>query len=207
MNECPKHVDVGQLFLLAVVLMAGGPVTLMLRRLEAGDRSALNSIVPLVYDELHGIANVHMRGERVDHTLQATALVHEALLRMARRENPSWENSRHFLHSAAAVMRSVLVNHARDRSRQKRGGDNKKLPLDELVGAYEDKVGDLIALDEALEKLAAINPRHGKLVELRFFAGASVKEAADALGVSERTVKSDWAITRRWLWSALQGAR
>lgn len=184
--------------------MGGGPVTLMLRRLESGDRAALDSIVPLVYDELHGIAAAQMRDERGDHTLQATALVHEALLRLARRENPSWEDRQHFVRSAAAVMRSVLVNHARDRNRQKRGGHNRKLPLDELVGAYEEKAGDLLALDEALETLASLNPRHAALVELRFFAGTTLKEAAVAIGVSERTAKSDWAIARQWLWSMLR---
>lgn len=187
--------------------MNAGPVTVMLRRLEGGDRSALHSIVPLIYDELHGIAAVQMRGERSDHTLQTTALLHEALLRLARREDPSWKDSRHFVRSAAVVMRSVLVNHARDRRRQKRGGNAEKLPLDELLGAYEESVGDLVALDEALEELAALNPRHCELVELRFFAGASVKEAAEALGVSERTAQSDWAIVRQWLWHAVRGRR
>lgn len=184
--------------------MAGGPVTLMLRRLEAGDRSALESLVPLVYDELRGIAAVQMRGERNDHTLQATALVNETLVRIARRENPSWQDGTHFLRSAAAVMRSILVNHARDRNRQKRGGSHKKLPLDDVVGAYEEKVGDLTALDEALERLAELNPRQAELVELCFFAGLSLKEAARELGISERTAKSDWALTRQWLWSVLR---
>ena len=176
----------------------------MLRRLEDGDRAVLETLVPLVYDELRGIAVRQMGRERADHTLQPTALVHEALMRLVRRENPAWENRRHFLRSAAAVMRSVLINHARDRNRQKRGGDNKKLPLDELVGAYEEKAGDLTALDEALRKLAMENSRQAELVTMRFFAGASLKEVADALGVSERTVKSDWAMARMWLWRALR---
>lgn len=178
----------------------------MLRRLESGDRSALQQIVPLVYDELHRIATAQMGAERRDHSLQPTALVNEALMNMARRESPAWKDRRHFIRSAAAVMRSVLVSHARDKRRQKRGGDSKKLPLDELVGAYEERVGDLLELNEALEQLAALNPRHAELVELRFFAGASVKEAAEALGVSERTLKSDWALVRQWLWQRLSSA-
>ena len=184
--------------------MAGGPVTLMLRRLEEGDRSALATIVPLVYDELRGVAEAQMRGERSDHTLQATALVNEALMQLVRRENPSWKDRQHFIRSAAAVMRSVLLNHARDKKRLKRGGNSARLPLDELVGAYEEKAGDLIALDETLERLSELNPRLAELVELRFFAGVSLKEAAEALGVSERTAKSDWAIVRRWLWRELR---
>jgi len=177
----------------------------MLRRLEDGDRSALDSIVAMVYDELHDIAAAQMRAERNDHTLQPTALVHEAILRIAHRENPGWTDRQHFLRSAAAVMRSVLINHARDRTRLKRGGNNKKLPLDELVGAFEEQVGgDLIALDAALQQLTAHNPRQATVVELRFFGGASLKDVAETLGVCERTVKNDWAAARGWLWRAIQ---
>lgn len=178
---------------------APGDVTRVLRRIDAGEREALSELLPLVYDELHRLARGRMAGERDSHTLEPTALVHDAYIRLAGREKASWVNRSHFLRAAAAVMRSILVNHARDRKRLKRGGDGKKLPLDDTLAVFEERAIDLIALDEALEKLAEVDPRRTNVVELRFFGGLSVKETAEALGVSDRTVEADWNLARAWL--------
>jgi RNA polymerase sigma factor (TIGR02999 family) len=176
-----------------------GDVTRVLRRIDAGEREALSELLPLVYDELRGLARGQMAGERDSHTLQPTALVHEAYVRLAGRKKASWENRGHFYRAAAAVMRSILVNHARDRKRMKRGGNCKKLPLDETVAVFEERAIDLVALDEALEKLAEVDPRKASVVELRFVGGLSVKDTAEALGVAPRTVEADWSLARAWL--------
>ncbi len=176
-----------------------GDVTRILRRLEGGDRDAVADLLPLVYQELHRLADAHMDGERGDHTLQPTALLHEAYLRMVDRSRVQWNDRRHFMRAAAVVMRSILVNHARDRKRLKRGGGAVKMPLDETMTVFEERAIDLIALDEALEKLETIDPRKTGIIELRFFGGLSVRETADTLGISERTVEADWHMARSWL--------
>ena len=176
-----------------------GDVTRLLRRLDAGDRDAVADLLPLVYHQLHSLAASYLRGERHGHTLQPTALVNEAWLRLANKEDPKWESRRHFYRAAAAVMRSILVNHARDRRRLKRGGQSKQVPLDEALLAFEERALDLIALDEALTKLEGIDPRQTDMIELRFFAGLTIKETAEALGVSPRTVDADWSLARAWL--------
>ncbi len=180
-------------------------VTQLLQRLGEGDRQVYAELLPLVYQELHAIASAYLRRERPDHTLQPTALVHEAYLRLAPKDSPQWTDRRHFYRAAAMVMRSILVNHARDRQRQKRSGAHDRLPLDDALAVYEDRAIDLVALDEALERLGGLAPRQASLVELRFFAGLSIDETADVLGVSPRTVDMDWKLARGWLLRELRG--
>jgi RNA polymerase sigma factor (TIGR02999 family) len=174
-------------------------VSRLLERLEEGDRGVYAELLPLVYDELHAIAEGYLRRERADHTLQPTALVNEAYLRIAKRETPAWKDRRHFYRAAAAVMRSILVNHARDRRRHKRGGEAQRVPLDESLAAFEERAIDLLALDDALNRLAALDRRQSELVELRFFAGLELGQIAEILGVAERTAQADWTLARAWL--------
>lgn len=164
-----------------------------------GDRVAADRLLPLVYDELHAQAERFLGRERRGHTLQPTALVHEAYLRLVDQTRVKWESRVHFLAVASTMMRRVLVNHAKARSRQKRAGDALRLTLDEALAAESPRELDLVALDEALERLAALDPQQARLVELRFFAGMTAPEAAQALGVSERTVHREWALAKAWL--------
>ncbi|MHC4698114.1 MAG: sigma-70 family RNA polymerase sigma factor [Planctomycetota bacterium] len=179
--------------------LAPSEVTRILATLSDGDRSAAAELLPLVYGELRVLADRYLRNERVDHTLQATALVHEAYLRLGKGEPVKWENRGHFFRVAAAVMRHILVNHARDRARLKRGGDRRKLPLDDAVAVFEERALDLVALDEALTRLAAFDTRLSRVVELRFFGGLTVDETAEVLGVSPRTVQAGWSTAKLWL--------
>jgi len=176
-----------------------GEVTRLLQRLDAGDRDVVATLIPLVYNELHALAEQHLRHERPGHTLQPTALVHEAFLRLVEREQACWENRRHFLHAASAVMRSILVNYARDRRRLKRGGGARQIQLDEAMAVFEDRALDLVALDEALVKLESIDRRQTSIIELRFFGGLTAQSTAEVLGVSQRTVEADWSLARAWL--------
>lgn len=176
-----------------------GEITRILKRLDGEDRDAVANVLPLVYDELYRMATSQMVRERNDHTLQPTALVHEAYVRLASRKDARFNDRRHFYRTAAMVMRSILINHARDRKRLKRGGGAQKLPLDEAMAAFEERAVDLIALDEALTKLGEIDPRQSEMIELRFFGGLTIAETAEVLGVSERTVQADWALARAWL--------
>lgn len=171
----------------------------MLARLSAADRDAIVDLLPLVYDELHRVAVGQMCRERADHTLQPTALIHEAYMRLVSREDGRFKDRRHFYRTIAVVMRSILINYARDRKRIKRGGDVARLPLHEAHAAFEERAIDLIALDAALEKLASFDPRRAEMIELRFFGGLTIAETAEVLGVSERTVQGDWALARAWL--------
>lgn len=157
-------------------------------------------MLPLVYDELRGLA-ARLMGQRGGHTLQATALVHEAWLKLARRERAGdgWDGRAHFLAVAARAMRQVLVNHARDRGAQKRGGEAMRVTLDEAIGAVEVDAVEVLALDDALQRLAQLDPRQAKVVELRSFGGLSIEEVATALGVGLTTVKADWRFARAWL--------
>ncbi len=153
----------------------------------------------MIYDELRALAGRFMQDERCDHTLQATALVHEAFVKLADGEPGKWEDRRHFFRLAAAVMRHILVSHARSKSRQKRGGNGRRLPLDDAVALFEARSTHLVALDEALDQLATVEKRKARVVELRFFGGLGVEETADLLDVSPRTVKSDWSFAKLWL--------
>jgi RNA polymerase sigma factor (TIGR02999 family) len=164
-----------------------------------GDESAFDELVPLVYQELHALARRYMRGERSDHTLQATALVNEAYVRLIDVNRIQWQNRAHFLAVAAQTMRRILVEFARHRRRQKRGGDVVRVTLDDAMGIAQDKGADLVALSDALTALAAFDSRMSQAVELRFFGGLSVQETADVLKVSPETVMRDWKTAKAWL--------
>lgn len=159
----------------------------------------IESLIPRVYDELHRLAQSVFRGQPAGHTLQPTALVHEAYLRLSSTGEPRWNDRKHFFRIAAWAMRQVLVNHARDRSRLKRGGGRKRLTLDEALVVSDVASPDLESLDEALEALAQTDWRLCRVVELRYFIGLTIEETADVLGVSPSTVKNEWALARAWL--------
>ncbi len=180
-------------------------VTLLLKRFSEGDKSALNQLVPLVYGELRRLASSYMRHERPDHTLQTTALVHEAYLQLVGQERAHWENRGQFFGVAAQLMRRILVDHARAHNAAKRGGISPKFSLDEAIIMARDRGGDLLAIDELLTRLAAIDPQQARVIELRFFAGMSVEETAQALAISDRTVKRDWAMAKAWMQRELRG--
>ncbi len=174
-------------------------VTGLLVAWSNGDETAYEKLVPLVYAELHRLAHRYMSRERPDHTLQTTALVGEAYLRMVD-QKVHWQNRSHFFAIAAEVMRRVLVDHARSHAYAKRGGGAQKIELDEAVLMARDRSAELVALDEALKRLAEFDQRKSRVVELRFFGGLSVEEAADVLGISANTVKRDWSTARAWLY-------
>ena len=170
-----------------------------------GDRSALEKLTPLVYRELHRLAQAYMRGERAGHALQTTALVNEAYLRLIETDRQSWQSRVHFYAVAAKLMRHILVDFARSRDRLKRGGNLEQVSLDEALTMAADHSADLLNLDEALTTLSKLDERQCQVVELRFFAGLTESEIAEVLNVSERTVQSDWRLARSWLLRALSG--
>ena len=180
-------------------------VTALLLSWSDGDRDAPAKLMPLVYDELRRLARVHLRRERPDHTLQPTALVNEVYLRLIDQQRVSWQTRAQFFGLAAQLMRHVLVDHARTRAAAKRGGLLQKLSLDDAWMAPEEVAAELVALDEALVRLAMIDERKSRVVEMRFFAGLSVEETAEALGVSDKTVMRDWRIAKLWLHRELSG--
>ena len=173
-------------------------VTLLLSRWCAGDRAALNALMPLVYEELRLLARHYLRQERPDHTLQSTALVHEAYVRLLGQRPPEWKNRAHFFGVAAKLMRQILVDHARGRGAAKRGGNSLKLTLNEGMGS-KGKDFDLLALDDALNNLAELSPQQSRIVELRFFSGLTIEDTSEVLGVSPATVKRNWTTARAWL--------
>lgn len=179
-------------------------VTQLLADLGAGDAEATAKIVPMVYDELRAIANRALRGERPNHTLQTTALVHEAYLKLVDQRQARWQDRAHFLAVAAQLMRRILVDHARARAAQKRGGTRGRTALDDSALYVGDPAFDLVALDDALSRLAAFDPQQGRIVELRYFAGLPIRETAEALGISPATVKREWVLARAWLRRELQ---
>ena len=174
-------------------------VTQLLRAWSAGDEAALDKLVPLVYRELHRAARRYMAGERSEHTLQTTALINEAYLRLVDFQHISWRNRAQFFGICAQLMRRILVDFARARGSQKRGGDGSHLPLDETLIVSSEPRADLIALDDALKNLAAFDERKSRVIELRFFGGLSVQETAEVLRVSPETVKRDWRLAKVWL--------
>jgi RNA polymerase sigma-70 factor, ECF subfamily len=174
-------------------------VTTLLRKATAGDSSAADQVVPLIYEELRGLASHFMARERPDHTLQTTALVHEAYRRLVDQHHSDWQNRAHFFGAAAKAMRRILVDHARSRLAHKRGGDAPRLQFEESLSVPCEQSRDLIDLDSALSRLAALNARQARVVELRFFAGLNVDETAEAVGISPKTVKRDWTVARAWL--------
>jgi RNA polymerase sigma factor (TIGR02999 family) len=165
----------------------------------SGETAALDDVMRAVYQELRRMADHYLRLERPDHTLQPTALVHEAYLRLIDQRKVSWQNRAHFFGVAAQMMRRILVDHARTKQRGKRGGAARKLSLDEVMNLSQGRAADLVALDDALKALAEIDPRKSQVVELRFFGGLSVEETAEVLGVSPQTVMRDWRLARAWL--------
>lgn len=175
-------------------------VTHWLERLKGGDQEALDRVLPLVYDELKAVAGYYMREERGEHTLSATALVHEAYLRMVKQRRIRVEDRGQFLSVAATMMRRVLVDWARAKKREKRGGGQVPIPLEAAEHLLnDDEVDEVIALDEALDRLAKVNPRGSQVVEQRFFGGLKVEEIAELQGRSARTVRRDWVAARAWL--------
>jgi RNA polymerase sigma-70 factor, ECF subfamily len=179
-------------------------VTSLLSELARGDQGAADRLMPVVYDELRRLARSYMRRERPDHTLQATALVNEAYLKLVRQQDVNWQNRSHFFGIAAQLMRRILIDHARGHLRAKRGGSNVVLPLNEALVFSPEQSEELLKLDEALERLTKKDPRQGKIVELRFFGGLSVEEAAEFLEISPKTVKRDWALAKAWLHGELR---
>jgi RNA polymerase sigma factor (TIGR02999 family) len=181
-------------------------VTRLLNEAGAGNAQSSGQLIPLVYQQLRALAANRIKQERSDHTLQATALVHEAYMRLVDVKNVQhWEGRWHFFAAAAEAMRRILVDKARQRSRLRRGGDRQRLNLDDLEVTVENPPEDLLALDEALDTLAVEHPQHAQLVKLRYFAGLSMQEAADALGISVRTAGRDWAYARAWLYEYIRG--
>ena len=168
-----------------------------------GDSEALNQILPLIYDELRRLAGSYMRRERSDHTLQPTALVHEAYLRMIDQRRVDWKNRAQFFGLAANMMRRVLVNHARDRAAGKRGGSSPRVTLSMAEGLEQPGELDVMAVDEALEKLSQLDARKSHIVEFKFFTGLTTDEIAELLGISTATVEREWKFARAWLFNAL----
>lgn len=179
-------------------------VTRILSQIEAGDRAATEELLPLVYDELRKLAASRMAAESPDHTLQATALVHEAYLRLVDVKGaPSWNSRGHFFAAAAEAMRRILLNQARDKGRLKRGGNRRRIPLDHVQVATDVPHEDLQAVDECIERLSAEHAECAEIVKLRFFAGMTLEEAAAVCGISPSTAKRHWAYARAWLFDAL----
>lgn len=182
--------------------MSGESPTRIDRLLAAwgrGDEDARDALIPAVYDELRRLARHHLRNERPDHTLQSAALVNEAYLRLTRQKAPQWQNRAHFFGVAAQLMRHILVDHARNRRAAKRGGGIPRLALDQEVAASEKAGIDLVALDDALGRLAALDQQQARVIEMRFFGGLSIEETSVVLNVSPATVKRDWVTARAWL--------
>lgn len=179
--------------------MSSAKVTQLLLEMSGGNRTAVDELLPLVYREMKRIAGGQLRNERPGHTLQATALVHEAYMKLVDQREVSWQNRAHFLGVATQVMRRILMDYAKSRQRDKRGGGVRPVSLDEALVVSEDRASDLIVIDEALTRLEQLDPRQAKVVELRFFGGLSVEETAAAMEISTPTVKREWAMARAWL--------
>jgi RNA polymerase sigma factor (TIGR02999 family) len=182
-----------------------GEVTGLLLQWQAGDAAALDQLLPLVYGELHRLADRQLRGERREHTLQPTAVVHEAYLRLVDQRRATWQNRAQFFGVAAQLMRRVLVDHARARRTAKRGALAPHLPLDDADAAIDPQQVDLVDLDAALSRLEALDADQARVVELRFFGGLSVEETAEVVGTSPATVKRDWHSAKAWLFRELGG--
>lgn len=178
-------------------------ITQLLIAWGKGDETALESLMPVVYDELHRMARAYMNRQRVGHTLQTTALVNEAYLRLIDSSKVQWQNRAHFFAVSAQLMRRILVDFARAKGNQKRGGSAERVSLDYALEFSEDKSADLVALDDALKTLAEMNARQAEVVELRYFGGLTEEEVAEVLKTSARTVRRDWTLARAWLFREL----
>ena len=181
-------------------------VTQLLGNVGRGDAEAMAEVMPLLYHELHKLARHHLGRERSDHTLQATALVHEAYMRLAGQQRVHWQNRKHFFGIASRVMRRILVDYARSRHADKRGGFAVKVALDDVV-LSDERATDVIALDEALSSLAVLDPQQSRIVELRFFGGLTIEETAESIGVSPATVKRDLNVAKAWLHREMRNTR
>jgi RNA polymerase sigma factor (TIGR02999 family) len=179
----------------------------LLRAWSGGDKASFDRLLPLVYDELRRMARRHMRGQRSGHTLETTALIHEAYLRLIGQSDVHWQDRAHFFGVAATAMRHILVDHARARQAAKRGGPAQRVSLDEIAAVAPGNPAQLIALDDALRSLAAVDPRKSRVVELKYFGGLTVAEIADVLQVSPETVARDWRLARTWLFRELSKGR
>ena len=180
-------------------------ITQLLAEWREGDPSALDELYPLVYDELHRLARRYMSRERKGHTLQTTALINEAYVRLVGQKNVHWANRSHFFAISAQIMRRILIDHARRHAYAKRGGGAQQVSLEEAAVVSPDQSGELIRLDEALQSLAEMDPRRSQVVELRYFGGLNNEEIAGVLNVSENTVTRDWNMARAWLYHQLTG--
>jgi RNA polymerase sigma factor (TIGR02999 family) len=174
-------------------------VTLLLKRCSNDDQQAVAELMPLIYDELRHLASSYLRRERPDHTLQATALVHEAYLRMVDQRNTQWKERGHFFMVAAEMMRRILIDHARKHRAVKRGGPLTKISLDDATVFAPEQSQSLLLLDGLLIRLAVIDPQEARIIELRFFGGLSIEETADVMGISPTTVKREWNVAKKWL--------
>jgi RNA polymerase sigma-70 factor (ECF subfamily) len=177
--------------------------TRLLKAVHAGDQAAAERLLPLVYAELHRVANAYMRRERPDHTLQPTALINEAYLRLIQ-EDVDWNSREHFIGFAAHVMRRVLVDYARARNADQRGGKRERVELHDQLAISPERLDEVSQIDEALDRLAKISPRQAKVVELRYFGGLSIDQIGATLGIAPRSVKRDWALARIWLFEELK---
>jgi RNA polymerase sigma-70 factor, ECF subfamily len=179
--------------------MSNNTITLLLQRVSGGDRAAAEELLPRIYHELRAIAHRYMQHERRDHTLESTALVHEAFLRLVGADEIQWQNRAHFVGVAARAMRQILVEHARTRATSRRGGARRREALDDVVDLYESRACDLLALDAALSRLAMIDEAQSRMIELRFFGGMTMEQTAEALGCPLRTLEREWNLARAWL--------
>jgi RNA polymerase sigma factor (TIGR02999 family) len=184
----------------------GGEITELLKAWSAGDSSAIDRLAPLVYAQLHKVAHRRLRRERPDHTLDSTSLVHEAYLQLVRQKDADWQDRAHFFAIGGRIMRRILVDHARASRCEKRGDGARPLPLDDHLDTPARKSLQVMALDDALNDLEKLDPRQSRVVELRFFAGLSIEEAAEALHISKATVNRDWVTARAWLLRELSRA-
>jgi len=178
-------------------------VTQLLIQWSNGDKAALDKLMPLIYEELRQLARHYMNRERAGHTLQTTALVNEAYLRLINRKQVHWQNRAHFFAIAAHLMRSILVDHARSHAYAKRGGGARKIALDEVLAVSQQRAADVVALDDALKRLAEIDRQQSRIVELKFFGGLTIEETAEVLGLSPATIKREWSTAKAWLYHEL----
>jgi RNA polymerase sigma factor (TIGR02999 family) len=181
-------------------------VTALLSELTKGNSEAGSKLIPLVYDQLRRLANAYMRRERTGHTLQTTALVHEAYLKLLGQHSVDWQNRAHFFGIAAQVMRRVLIDHARSHVRDKRGGGREHVQFDEALVFSPERSAEFLELNAALERLSEMDARQAQIVEMRFFAGLTVEETAEVLKISPKTVKRDWSVAKAWLHGELKGS-
>ncbi len=179
--------------------------TQLLNNWRKGDKTALDQMTPVLYEELRRIARHFLAGERPDHTLQPTALVHEAYMRLVDQRSVDWKNRAHFLGVAASMMRRILINHARAQQAAKREGYTHAIALEDAFGVFTDPQIDLVELNTALQELTELDPQQGRVVELRYFGGLTIEETAEAMGISPATVKREWGTARLWLLRQIEG--